>query len=382
MSQGDAARIVVTGVGAVTAFGAGAGLLFDGLCRGESRIRDLPDWGGKGPVARVGEGAATTTELALVAAEEALAGLDAAGRQQLAIVGASTCGDMQKGEAAWSQLLADQPVTTPLDFLWGQLSHQPAQVLRQQLGSTGPCWTVSSACTSGAVAVAQAADLLLAGRARRVLAFGADALCRTTVHGFGSLAAHAAEPCRPFDRDRAGMSLGEGAGALLLETAQAAAERDAPVLAELIGAGNRSDAWRLTAPHPDGRGARAAIAEALGDCPAGDVGYVCAHATGTELNDAMEARVLAQALPAAAVSGVKGAIGHTMGAAGAIEAVVAVLALQRGMLPPNAGLQVPELDGIDLVRSPRAAPELRLALSVNFAFGGSNTALLFRQGQP
>ncbi len=378
--------VVVTGVGATSCFGDGAARLFDALCAGDCGIHDWPEWGGKGPVARIpGGGAATTTELVRRAAVEALtqAGLltaDGCADAGLAIVGASTCGDMQKGEAAWTELLTDPPVRHPLDFLWGQLSHAPAQALRRQLGTTGPCWTVSSACTSGAVAVAQAADLVAAGRAHRVLAFGGDALCRTTTHGFGALSAHATEPCRPFDKDRAGMSLGEGAGVLVLERADLAAARGARVLARLLGSGNASDAWRLTAPHPEGRGARAAIAAALGALPAAAVGYVCAHATGTPLNDAMEGRVLHDELPAAAVSGVKGSIGHTMGAAGAIEAVVAVLALMRQRLPPNVGLRDPEQVDLDLVRQTRDARGLTHAMSVNFAFGGSNTALLFARG--
>lgn len=369
-------RVVITGTGATTALGSTASATFDALCGGRTAIDAWPSWGSRGPVAMApGGDDRRTTTLALTAVDEALKGLD--DRRTLAIIGASTSGDMQAGEQAWSQQLGADSLDYPLAFIWGQLCHGPTQAVRAHVGARGPCWTISNACTSGATAVSHAADLVRSGEVPAALAFGADALCRTTSHGFASLSAHARTACQPFDRDRSGMSLGEGAGALLLEDAEHALAYGRRPLAELVGAGASSDSWRLTAPEPSGRGARAAILAALGDHAAADVGYVCAHATGTPLNDAMEGAVLDALLPGAAVSGIKGAVGHTLGAAGALEAMVTVHALSEGRLPPTVGLSNPENPDLDLVRTCRPAPDLRLALSVNFAFGGSNSALLF-----
>jgi len=318
-----------------------------------------------------------SSQLALDAVQQALEGLDDSG--PLAVVGANTSADMRPAEEAWRTLLQEGAPARPLDLIWPQLCHLPTQLVARALGSSGPRMSLSTACTSGASAVGVAADLVAAGRAPAAVAFGCDALCDTTVHGFGSLGLYDPEICRPFHPERAGLNLGEGAGALLLEPLDRALERGVRPLALLGGYGNASDAYRLTAPHPEGRGAVAAIRAALGDFPAERVGYVCAHGTGTPLNDAMEGAVLAAELPRAVVSGIKGAVGHTLGAAGALEAIVAVLAVARGRLPAHVGCA--GADGVDLVQRARSSA-IEAALSVNFAFGGNNTALLVTRWSP
>lgn len=358
-------QVAVTGLGCVTALGD-LRATFDAVCAGRSAIDGPGPFPGKGPVAAIRGGPHLTSALALQAAEHALGGRRP---NRLAIVGGSTSGDMIVGEReyeAWSRGGAPGP-----GFLWSQLCDRPAELLARALGATGPRMTLSTACASGASAVGVAADWVRTGRAEVVLAFGADALCALTVHGFGSLQAVAADRCRPFDRARSGLSLGEGAGALVLEELGAAERRGATVFARITGYGAAADAWHATAPHPEGRGARAALRQALGALPADRVGYVNAHGTGTMHNDEMEARVLAEELPGAAFSSIKGAIGHTLGAAGAIELAVTVRALVEGVLPPNVGTE------------DWAAPALREAtrrrvehaISVNFAFGGSNVAV-------
>jgi 3-oxoacyl-[acyl-carrier-protein] synthase-1 len=206
-----------------------------------------------------------------------------------------------------------------------------------------------------------------------VLVGGADSLCQTTLRGFRALGLLSDGPSRPFSRERCGINIGEGAAFALLER-----RGHGP---RLLGAGESSDAYHMSTPDPEGRGARIAMETALADAgvsPA-DVGYVNAHGTGTRTNDAMEARAIRAVFGAAdpIVVSTKGYVGHTLGAAGATEAVFTLESLHGGWTPASAGADPvdPEL-GIDVATQPRAV-ELRLALSNSFAFGGSNVSLLF-----
>lgn len=371
-SSGD--DIVVTGIGAVCSLGDGAASTFDALLRGETGIGE--PWEGVGPVARVrGQGLSTGTSLARWAADQALG--DDRDPDGLAVIGGSTAGDMVLGEHAFARHLRGERLEDPLQYLWPQPCYRPAQQLAEALRATGPTMTASTACTSGAMAIAVGAELLLDGRARRVLAVGTDALCRITTSGFASLGLHSPRACRPFDDERDGMCLGEGAAALVLERAEDAARRGARPLARVLGWGNAQDAHHLSTPDPAGGGAIRAMGCALraARCDPSDIGYVNAHGTGTLLNDAMEATALTAVVPNAPVSSTKGATGHTLGAAGALEAVFTLLALRDGVLPPNTGLRASSLP-LDLVRTARPA-RLDLAMTVNFAFGGHNTAIVF-----
>lgn len=319
-----------------------------------------------------GREATTSTELALEACHEAMAGGRPPGT--LALVGASTAGDMSVGEEAFHLDSTGVDLPSKADFLWPQLSHRPTERVREALGVDGPCLTISTACTSGTVALGVGRDLLRTQQADAVLVFGADALCRTTTWGFGSLGVHAAEVSRPFDRDRKGMNLGEAGAALLLEPLGRALARGARPLALIEGYATSSDAYHLTSPDPTGAGAKRAILEACGGWPLDRIDLINAHGTGTELNDAMEAQVVGELFPEVAVTAIKGAVGHTLGAAGALEAVLTVLSIAEGRIPPVVGLRETDF-GIDLVRTERRQP-VRAALSVNFAFGGHNAAVL------
>lgn len=353
--------IAITGVGAVCALGRGADAVFDALCAGRTGIG--PAWPDAPPLAVVSGGPHLGADLALEAVREALGDLTGVG-----LVGASTAGDMAEGEPAYREVLEGAEVSPA--FLWTQLADSPTARVARALGLTGPRLTLSTACTSGAAAIGVAADWVRSGRVPAVVAFGVDALCGTTVYGFRSLGLTSPDRCRPFDVARDGMTVGEGAGAVLLESAAHADARGAEVLAWLAGYGSAGDAHHMTAPHPDGAGARRAIAAA----EPGTVDYVNAHGTATELNDAVEAAVLADLFPGVPISSTKGATGHTLGAAGALEAVITVQALRRGVVPPNVGLRE-GIAGLDLVRQARQAA-LKRALTVNLAFGGSCTALV------
>jgi 3-oxoacyl-[acyl-carrier-protein] synthase II len=320
-----------------------------------------------------------TSDISLAAVREALG--DFPDPSRLAVVGATTSADMRTAEPAWQQKVAGEALSDPGAFVWPQLCHVPTQFVAQQIGARGIRLTLSTACTSGASAVAVAADLVRAGRAPAAVAFGGDALCHTTVHGFGSLGLYDPSPCRPFGPDRMGLNIGEGAAALLLEPLETALARGAEPLAILAGFGNTSDGYRLTAPDPLGVQAAVAIRTALGEYPSQDVRYVCAHATGTRLNDQAEAALVLRELPNAALSGIKGAVGHTLGAAGAAEAVVATLAVHYGRIPPHVGSGRNEFGDVDVPRTVRDQA-LDSAMSVNFAFGGNNTALLLRRWSP
>lgn len=356
--------VVVTGLGCWTALGDDPDTFFEGLVAGRSAIAGTGPFPGRGPVAAIPGGPHRTSDLAEAVVRQALGTLDPRG---VALIGGSTSGDMVVGEEEYRRCMDGTPPGP--GFLWAQLCDRPAQIVAGRLGLTGPRLTVSTACSSGAVAVGVAADMVASGRVCAAIAFGADALCRMTVHGFGSLGAVSPEPCRPFDAGRTGLSLGEGAGALLLEPAEHARARGARPLGRIAGWGTASDAHHLTAPDPAGRGARAAIAAAGTD----GVQWVNAHGTATELNDPMEVSVLADVLPGVPVSSIKGAVGHTLGAAGAIELVATVLAVHRGVIPPNVGCREPGF-ALDLPTQARRTP-LTGALSVSFAFGGHNAAV-------
>jgi 3-oxoacyl-[acyl-carrier-protein] synthase II len=234
------------------------------------------------------------------------------------------------------------------------------------------------------VALAEAAELIADGVIDIALAGGVDALTRLCFMGFNALKLLDAEPCRPFDRDRRGMSIGEGAGFVVLESAERARARGARAYAELSGYGMTTDAYHVTSPQPDGEGmvrAMRAALQAAGLAPAA-VGYANAHGTATLQNDRIEARALAQVFGEGGllVSSTKSMIGHTMAAAGALEAMATILALVHETVPPTASLASldPEV-AFDCV--PRVAREVAVehAITNSFGFGGQNVTLLFRR---
>jgi 3-oxoacyl-[acyl-carrier-protein] synthase II len=257
--------------------------------------------------------------------------------------------------------------------------------LVERLGPFARVRTLSSACSSGANALVVAAAWLLAGEVDAVVAGASDGLCRLTFAGFNALAAIDPEPCKPFDRRRRGTVLGEGAGFLVLERAERAKARGAAAVAELAGWAAGSEAHHITNPAPDGAVVASLIRRALaraGIAPA-QVDYVNAHGTGTPVNDSTEAAAIIQALGAESsrvpVSSSKAQIGHTLGAAGAIEAAITSLVVQRRTLVPTAGLDEPD-PALPLVHVPhvgREVPRVRAAVSSAFGFGGMDTVLVF-----
>ena len=262
--------------------------------------------------------------------------------------------------------------------------HMIAVHVARELGFAGDNTMIPNACAAGNYAIAHAVDVLRAGRADVMLAGGADSFSRITYTGFARLGAIAPERCQPFDRNRKGMIPGEGAAVLVLERLERALARGARVYAELAGYGLSCDAHHMTAAHPEGDGAARAMQRALADAGAapGDVSYISAHGTGTPTNDRLENQAVRRVFGAAAkntpMSSIKSMIGHTMGAASAIEAAVCALAVALDRIPPTMNLEEPEED-LDYV--PNTARDLRVMLAMNnaYAFGGNNASVILRK---
>ncbi|MEU5899513.1 MULTISPECIES: beta-ketoacyl-[acyl-carrier-protein] synthase family protein [Streptomyces] len=303
---------------------------------------------------------------------------------RVAVVTGCSVGGVHTQRTAAARFASDGPERVSPYFLTGYLPNMVCAAIALHLGATGPTLNVATACASGATALGTARDLLASGQCDIAVVVGADAaVTPLMVTGFSQLRALSDHCSRPFDRARDGFVIAEGAGALILERPEHAAARSAPRLARLIGYGASSDAHHLVAPHPEGhhaeRALRAALAEA-GVAP-GDVGHVNAHGTSTPRGDAMEATLLARVFPhRPPVTSTKGSLGHTLGAAGAIEAALTVLALREDLVPPTAGLTDPDpaLD-IDVVAD-RARPlSSDVAVSNSFGFGGHNAVVVLER---
>jgi 3-oxoacyl-(acyl-carrier-protein) synthase len=383
-------RAAITGLGAVTGFGRGADLLWSALIEGRRAMREQPALAGLaiGPVALVDalplSSPARAAQMALWAAEEALA--DAGSPATGARFGLA-CGTTLGGIAGWLPLVratganddSAAPVLAPAR--WGYAG--PAQAVAAAVGVGGPLVVPSVACASGNVALGAALDLVRRGRCDVVLAGGVDALHDFVVAGFGTLKALDAAPCRPFDRDRRGLNLGEAACFLVIESEAHARARGARIRAFVDGYGVAADAVHMTGPDRQGRGAARAMEAALADAgrSAGDIGYVSAHGTATPFNDLMEAKALALVFGARAaatpINSIKSALGHTLGAAAALEALACVRTLETNLVPPTPGLQ--ELDpeiALDVVRDRARPVAARVVLSTASGFGGTNAAVV------
>ncbi len=310
-------------------------------------------------------------------ADAVRAAIGRSGRRRVAVVlGTSTSGILQT-ELAYRRR---DPATgaLPDDFIYATThnTYSVAGFTREYFGLEGPAVAVSTACSSSAKVFAAAARMIQCGLVDAAIVGGVDSLCLTTLHGFNSLELTSPRPCRPYDAGRNGISIGEGAGFALLEKPPGSLDADAILL---LGAGESSDAYHMSSPHPEGLGARLAIERALADAgltPA-DIDYVNLHGTATPSNDAAEGKAVAAVFgDAVPMSSTKGATGHTLGAAGAIEAVVCALALRHGFLPGSANTgQLDPAIPIDYLLATRRG-DVKRALSNSFGFGGSNCSLV------
>ncbi len=394
-------RVVITGVGAVTPLGVGARTSFERWVAGESGIEDgmgrcdefaASDFLSKKEARRTDR----FTQLTVAAAQEALsqAGFEdgpTIDPERVGCIVGTGVGGIGTIEDACNLLREKGPGGVPPQVVPMIMPNAGAGMLALRYGLQGPSHSVGSACAAGSDAIGDAARLIRMGEVDAVVTGGAEAgLTPLGEAAFGSMGATSPSGIsRPFDARRDGFVMGEGAGVLVLEDAETAAERGQPELGEVLGFGASSDAHHITAPQPEGSGAARAIVRALEDAGIGpdDLDYINAHGTSTPLNDRAETMALERALGEAAkrtpVSSTKSVIGHLLGAAGAVEAVVTLLALREGVTPPTVGWEERE-EGMDLDYVPESRPlEAKhdgraVAISNAFGFGGHNAVVCLR----
>jgi 3-oxoacyl-[acyl-carrier-protein] synthase II len=398
-------RVVITGAGIITALGSGWKKNAEGFREGRVAIRpvtlfdvsrqrvrvaaevDLPS---QLPVTQLGERHLQrmdrAAKLLLIAAHEAWQQSGWEPSEDLPVVLGTTSGGMSLGESYYRQAIQTphRHRRQPARVVHYQAQQQGVD-LSQAFGFDGPITIVANACASGANAIGHAWELLRRGHVDRVLTGGYDAISQLVFSGFDSLQALSPTQCRPFDAHRDGLALGEGAAVMTLETLESAGKRNAEILGEIVGYGAATDAHHLTQPHPNGDAAFASMNAACesAQLSPGQINYVNAHGTGTPLNDIAEAAAInrwagaqAKSIP---VSSTKSSIGHLLGAAGAVEAGICLMALQEQWLPPTSTLQTPEpACTFPLVREPAEA-RLDYVLTNSFGFGGANASLILRR---
>ncbi|MGH2543375.1 MAG: beta-ketoacyl-[acyl-carrier-protein] synthase family protein [Ardenticatenaceae bacterium] len=372
-------RVVITGMGVITPLGCTVEALWGALLAGQCAARSWPDLEAQGfriaVACRVPEFVSGEVErgerMAVAAARLAVAHAGASRQGRVGVYVGTTMGS----SAAFERAAEGEP----LDLERAAASAFPRAV-QQALDAHGPAQAYGTACAAGNYAIGAGADAVRAGWVDVAVAGGVDAFSRIAMAGFSRSRAMTPDRCRPFNARRQGMQLGEAAAFVVLERAEDARARGAQVFASVEALGLSCDAYHATAPKPDGSGMAAAIEQALrsGRVAPEEIGFICAHGTGTRASDLAEACAIRHTFPhPPPVSGIKGALGHSLGAATAVEAVVTALALYHKCLPPTTNLEEidPEIS-LDVVREARPSPGLRWALNCGYAFGGLNSALV------
>jgi len=387
--------IVVTGRGVVSPVATGVDSFFDALLGMQGGISE----DGIAPCAEFDPETTMTpkearrtdrfAQLAIDAAHQAAAEADIPGNvdpRRIGVIVGTGVGGLTTLQAECKTWLEEgDRAVSPL-FVPMMMPNAAAGVIAMRLGLHGPGFSIASACSTGAHSIGEAARMIQRGEVDAMVAGGTEAalvgLCLAAFKRMGALSR--VGESRPFDTRRDGFVMGEGSAVLVLEREEHARARGAQIFARVTGYGASNDAYHITQPEENGRGAVEAMTAALADAdlsPA-DVGYVNAHGTSTPINDRVETIALRQVFSddGPPVSSCKGAVGHTLGAAGAIEALACVEALRRGALPPTLGLEDidPECPADHIAGAPREAPDLRVALSNSFAFGGQNATLVLQ----
>jgi 3-oxoacyl-[acyl-carrier-protein] synthase-1 len=292
-------------------------------------------------------------------------------------LGTSTAG-AEATEAAYRSFVEHGALPSGYDFRRQHTYGAVLDVVKRLAGVSGPSWMISTTCTSSAKPLASAMRLIECGVIDAALVGGIDTLCAMTLTGFNSLAALSDEHCRPFSSERKGINIGEGGSFLLVERVQTAGDN---VHALLEGVGESSDAYHISAPHPEGMGAQAAMERALeqAGCAASTVDHVNAHGTGTPLNDIAESKAISRVFgDHVPVVSTKGYTGHALGGAGAIEAVFSIIAIEEGFLPASLGATPIDPKITIDVKPERRSGNFKRVLSSSFAFGGNNVCVVLR----
>ena len=410
-----ARRVVVTGMGIITAHGTGKAVNIEAMREGRDSVRPITAFDASRYRGVMGCEAVDfkfemelrrlkarrldrATEFLITAFEEARveAGLFDEGGESggdCPVILGTTLGGMRSGERyhrsgvegggggfkkARTSLLADY------------MAHTQPVNLKNEYEITGEAVVISDACASGTSAVGHAFSLVRSGEVPMAVCGGYDTMCEFTFAGFNSLQAVTPTVCRPFDKNRDGLVLGEGAAVLILESLDDALARGARPIGEVAGYGATSDAHHMTAPDPEGSGAEASMRMALEDAGVDpdEVDYINAHGTATPYNDSMEARAIGRVFlnrggsgkgdSGVPVSSIKSMVGHILGGAGAVETAVCLMAMKEGFLPPNINCTEPEFD-LNIVMEPGVKADLRTCLSNSFGFGGANATIVLKR---
>ena len=394
------ARVAVVAAGVVTPLGIGVAETVDSL-------RDARDC--VSPVTRFSVAQCRCKTAGQVSDDRLLAGQDAGRRShrlhrashmmiqalkevltqqpqfkpELTVIG-TTSGGMSYGERYYRSVRQQKELRHAPTWIANYPAQKPVIDAQESFGISAPCQVIANACASGTNAIGHAFECVRLGRYQRVLAGGYDALSEMVFAGFDSLQASTPEKCRPFDRHRTGMVLGEGAAILALENLELAQERGAPILAEIIGYGMSTDNFHITQPDPSGIGPRRAMERALqsAQVSANEVDYINAHGTATLFNDAAEGKAISALFNGVPVSSTKSMMGHSLGAAGAVEAVFGLLALQHQFLPSNINFTASDDDlDLNIVANETRSAVLHTVLSNSFGFGGTNASILMSKFQ-
>lgn len=404
-NQRDDTRIVVTGMGVICPLGQSTEEFWQGALAGRNGIVEISRFdtstirthrGGEirgfapekylpaARIAQVGRASHLAIGAVSMALEQSGAELSSCNPYRLGVSFGTTMGEPGVFDEIVESIVAEGASQVPAP-LWIRLpSYKISGNVASQFGFRGPNFQIPTACTAGNHAIGYAFDLLRMGRVDLMVAGGSDAFSRIAFAGFNKLRAAAPEKCAPFDKNRKGMMVGEGAAALVLERLTDAKKRKAPILAEILGYGLGCDASKMTIPHP--RGGRIALRKALASAQINpeDIGYISAHGTGTKENDRTETTLIKEVLGDHAyrvpVSSVKSMIGHCMGASSAIEAVLCTLALQHQILPPTIHYEEPDPEcDLDYVPNEARPHSLQIAVSNAYAFGGNCSSLVLKK---
>jgi 3-oxoacyl-[acyl-carrier-protein] synthase II len=328
-------------------------------------------------------------QFGLIASEEAVkaSGIHSYPSEEVGVCLGAGAGGMFEAETYHREILIKGKSKPSL--LWPFIPSYTTDRVAERFGFSGPKFTITTACSSSATAIGYGADLIRSGKSKAVLCGGSEALTELTFGGFNSLKAMDPSPCKPFDRKRAGMSLGEGAGILILEDFDEAEQRGAKILAEFLGYGIGGEAYHITAPEPTGMNEARIMKEALEESgiASTEVDYINAHGTGTPLNDKVETLSIKNAFGERAysipISSIKSSVGHCLGAAGAIEGIASILSIVHQFIPPTLSHKEGDEDcDLDYVPGKAREKEVNVVLSNSFAFGGNCTTLVLGKYDP
>jgi 3-oxoacyl-[acyl-carrier-protein] synthase II len=402
----DRKRVTITGVGIFCSIGKNAEEFTRSLREGKSGIGPLTLFDTSKYPSKIGaeirdyrpeelfekrelKKLSRTDQFALIASDEAVrgSGIDSYSREEVGVCLGAGAGGMSGAEVYHREVLLKGKSRPSL--LLPFIPSYTASRISERFGFSGPKATITTACSSSATSIGHGADLIRSGKAKAVLCGGSDALSELTFGGFNSLKAMDPYPCKPFDRQRSGMSLGEGAAILILESLEEAVSRGAKIYAEFLGYGIGGEAYHITAPEPTGSIEARIMKEAIEESKlsSGEVDYINAHGTGTPLNDRVETlaikNVFGEKAYSIPVSSIKSMVGHCLGSAGAIEAAASILSMVHGFIPATLNHQEGDED-CDLDYVPGKAREKRVGtvLSNSFAFGGNCTTLVFGKNVP